>query len=165
MANQGYLIVPLVALSMVVLGIAGIFGQVFTLHKDTKRVGFIWIVAAVSNILANFILVPIMGIIGAAVATLASYLEALLLILIIGRRYSSDFPGFPWLFTAKSVISSLGMICCVYLIQSQVDDSLLINLVILILSGAAAYFILIRVIRALDVEEIEFVKKLLFGKA
>ena len=164
MANQGYLIVPLVASSMVVFGIAGILGQVFALHKDTKRIGFIWIVAAVSNITANFILVPIMGIIGAAVATLASYLEALFLILILGRRYSSDFPGFPWVFAAKSIFSSLGMICSVYLIQSQVDDSLLVNLVILILSGAAAYFILIRVIRALDVEEIEFVKKLLFGK-
>ncbi len=158
-ADLGTMVVPIVASGMILLGIDGIMGQVFALHKDTKKVGFIWITAAVTNVIANFILVPLFGLVGAAIATLGSYLEALALIRILGRRYSAHFPEFPWRFTVKSMISSSLMVCVVAIARSQLDHYL--GLLISILSGAILYFALMKFTKALDAEEIDYIRNLL----
>ncbi len=164
MAQEGWLSVPFIAASMVVLGIGGVLGQVFPLNKDTKRVALIWTLAAGTNVVTNLVLVPVFGVKGAALATLLSYLEALGLILALGKKYSGDFPVFPWGFLWRSILSCLAMLGVIRILQWQISLSLLPEVGLFILTGAAAYFLSLRLVGGLREEELDFVINLLKGK-
>ena len=116
-----------------------------------------------TNVLANLIMVPFLGIPGAALATLLSYIEALALILVLGRKYSEDFPVFPWDFLARSIASSLAMLGLIRILQWH-SWSLLQGLLLYILLGAAGYFLVMKLIGGLRREEVDFVRDLLMGK-
>lgn len=76
--NDDYLlswpIVPIIAFSYVQHGLGNIVGKGISLAKKSFYMSSTVIVAAISNILLNFIFVPYWGIMGAAFATLISYL-------------------------------------------------------------------------------------------
>lgn len=67
------LVVLLVALTAFPVAASGASGRLLVVGRRGKTVGIITGVAAVLNIVLNLLLVPVMGISGAAVATLASY--------------------------------------------------------------------------------------------
>jgi O-antigen/teichoic acid export membrane protein len=64
-----------------------LFTRIFELKKVTKYVLYISAVAAALNILMNFILIPIYGYYGAAIATTAAYAMQLFLSFLISRRF------------------------------------------------------------------------------
>lgn len=72
-ASQGYLITPFVALSTVLYGVYAIVSHILILVKKTKIIGGIWMVAAGVNLGLNFIFIPYLGILGAAITTLIAY--------------------------------------------------------------------------------------------
>ena len=81
----GLSIVPLVLLSYIFYGVyinlmAGIY-----IEKKTKYLPYITGGAAIINVVANFILIPIMGMMGAAVTTLLSYIT-----MTVGIYYASQ---------------------------------------------------------------------------
>jgi O-antigen/teichoic acid export membrane protein len=83
----GLSIVPVILLSYIFYGIyvnlmAGIYIQ-----KKTKYLIYITGSAAVINIASNFILIPVIGMMGAAVATLISYVVETIGIFYVSRKY------------------------------------------------------------------------------
>ena len=79
-ASNGYLITPFTALSSLFFGIYTIIFQIIILEKNTRITAMVWIIAALLNFGLNLILIPYLGIIGAAVTTLISFVFVLGLI-------------------------------------------------------------------------------------
>lgn len=154
-AYNGYLVIPFVTLSTLIAGLCIILTQIIILEKKTKIIGSIWIVAAILNFLINLIVIPILGIIGAALVTLISYSLAFLLFLVYSRKYLKFDMDLP--FIGKSIFSStlISLLIFVY------NPSDLLNTVICIVFGFILYLITLFVLKGIKKEEISFLKDIL----
>ena len=77
-----YLAAPLVMHGAISIYTAGMF-----LHKKTKLILYFTVSAGIVNIILNYVLIPLMGITGAALATLISYV----FLIILANIFSSKF--------------------------------------------------------------------------
>ena len=68
------MVVPFVALGILFWGLYTLFVQIIVLLKQTENIGKIWMFSAFLNFVGNIILIPKLGIIGAAITTLISYI-------------------------------------------------------------------------------------------
>jgi O-antigen/teichoic acid export membrane protein len=95
LASEQYLgaipVVRIVALSQIAWGLFPVLSIGSKISKRTADIAIVTCIAALSNIFLNLVLLPSMGINGAAVATLVAYLLLVVLTRIIGRR-SYRFP-------------------------------------------------------------------------
>lgn len=154
-AANGYIITPFIAASAIMFGIYGIISNIFVLEKKTKFIGTLWIIAAISNLILNIILVPYLGIIGAAAVTLVAYVLALGLSLFYSLKlFKFDFDIYSVL---KSIISSIIMSFAIILIS---PDGIL-NIIISIVVGFIIYSISLISIKGIEKNEIYFFKNLL----
>lgn len=97
-------VVPWIAAGAAVAGIKAFHLDVaFQLAKDSKWQAYTAAIAAVVNVVLNFMLIPVMGLTGAAVATLASLSLACLLSWWVGRRVFPVPPMSPSIFRAGIV--------------------------------------------------------------
>ncbi len=88
----GLQIVPVVLLAYIFLGISNNLVAGIYIEKKTKKLPLITFVGAAVNIGANYFLIPRMGIMGAAVATLLSYaVMAALLYFIVRTIYPIQY--------------------------------------------------------------------------
>lgn len=69
---EGLLYVPILLLATYYQNISGFYGGIFTAHKDTNIMGTTTMVSAVLCLVLTLVLIPLCGLYGAAVATLAS---------------------------------------------------------------------------------------------
>lgn len=154
-AYNGYLVIPFVTLSTLIAGLCIILTQVIVLEKKTKIVGSIWISAAILNFLINVIVIPILGIIGAALVTLLSYSLAFILFLLYSRKYLKFDMDLS--FIGKSILSSSLISILIYVYY----PTNLLNTLICIVLGFIVYLIILLVIRGFKKEEIIFLKDLI----
>ena len=149
---NSYLITPFSALSALFLGAYAVVAQVIILEKRTKIIGAIWIFAAVLNLSLNLILVPRLGIIGAAVTTLLAYAFAFALT----THYSNRFLKFSFdlNFIIKSILASIPMSIFVVWINPEGIDRLIISAII----GAMIYFSALLLLKGVNKEELSFFK-------
>lgn len=97
---------------------SGILGTVYTSAKKTSMLFYSTIVAAVLNIVLNLVLIPRIGIIGAAIATLASYVCVWLIRLIHSRTILNFKVNF-----VQNILSYILMIIQILLLLSDVSFS------------------------------------------
>ncbi|AEG18376.1 polysaccharide biosynthesis protein [Methanobacterium paludis] len=154
-ALNGYLITPFVALSALLFGIYGIISNIIVLKKKTKILGNVWIFAAVLNVVLNILLIPYIGIIGAAAATLVSYFIAFIITTVYSFKYFKF--DFDLVFIMKSIIASVLMSLCIFLI----NPSGILNVLITVIIGAVVYMGLLLVLKGIKKEEFEFFKEML----
>ena len=83
---NGWFFVPVLVFSYLFYAMAGFLGTIYTASKKTKMVFISTIISAVSNIILNLILIPLMGGIGAAVATFVSYFLVWIIRLLDSRK-------------------------------------------------------------------------------
>jgi O-antigen/teichoic acid export membrane protein len=159
-AEAGYLITPFVALSALLFGIYAIIMQIIILEKKTKVLGFIWIIAAILNFGLNLVLIPYIGIIGAALTTLISFAFGLIATIYYSSSYfpeglSSDMrKSIP-----RTIFASLWMIPIVVVLQP-------IGIILIILAiclCAAVYFAILITLKGITKEEILFFSNCLPG--
>jgi O-antigen/teichoic acid export membrane protein len=129
------LILPIVALASVLAGLrAYYFDLAFQLGHWTMGQAWIIGVAALINIALNLWWIPVLGIAGAAWATVVAYLCALGLSAVLGRRV---FPlPFPWHAAARIVLATAVMLTAVWLVPG---DPGLLRLILRMLAAAAAF--------------------------
>lgn len=149
-ASQGYLITPFTAISSLLLGVLVILSNTILLKKKTPLASYIWIAAAMINIALNAILVPRMGIIGAATTALASFA----FIFILTAYYSNKCLPFPvdLTFVLKSIFAS-GVMSLIIFHWTPVG---FLQVVLLVGICAAGYFIVLLLLRGFNREEIAF---------
>ena len=148
-ADANPAIVPLIASAVAVFGITSITVYSLQLTKRTRLVALIWLIAAVTNIALNFILIPWFGIVGAAIATLFSFA---LTSVIITRFSLKNLPfTIDRLFLLKSLTASAVMGAILWFVA---PDGLA-GVVLWIIAGAILYFCALFLLRGLTWEEIK----------
>ena len=70
--NEAYIYIPILVISIYYTNMSNFFGGIFGAYKDTKIMGSTTIVAAIINIVINFIFIPKFGIYAAVFSTLIS---------------------------------------------------------------------------------------------
>lgn len=79
--------VPMLVCSTVFSGLASFLGSVYTVEKKSSMSLVTSMVAAIANIILNVILIPMIGAMGAAVATVLSYLLLFVVRLVNSRAF------------------------------------------------------------------------------
>jgi len=154
-ASKGRFVVPLVALSILFYGAYAVIAHILVLAKKTKITGLIWIAAAAVNLGLNLVVVPHLGILGAALTTLIAYSLAL----AVGSYYSfKEFKfSIDWRFISKSLVASGIMTTTIWLMHPQSN----LATIIAIIAGVAIYGVAIILAKGFTKNEVLFFRRLL----
>jgi O-antigen/teichoic acid export membrane protein len=139
------LLLATIAFGIVIQGIDGIYGVVLQATKQTARLTSIRALGALANVLLNVALIPVLGVFGAAIATLGTYvLTALLVFYSVDRVLESEFA------TLTGVRTVVATVLMIVLAEVFLADSI----VVLVLSGAIIYSVAIVLLGEISVAEI-----------
>ena len=156
-AENGYFVTPLVAAGAAVYGAQSLILLILMLEKRTAVIGVIWVLVAVFNFGLNLVLIPYLGLIGAALTTFL----ALLLGFVISVQYSLKLFTFDvnYGFIVKSVFGS----CIVALFLFLMNPSGVLSIVLSIALAAAIYLTILLVLRGLTIQEIKLIYRIYKG--
>ena len=157
-AAQGYMVTPFMALGALFLGAYAIVAQIMVLEKNTALTGKIWIIAAILNLVISFLLIPYMGIIGGAIATLISF--AFVFIITSYYAKKSIKISFRLNFIVKSLVASMVMSFLLLISRPEGVAGLALSVAIC----ALIYFIVLLVLNGFTKEEIAFIRTLRYNK-
>jgi len=154
-ASEGYFIVPLVALSILFVCVNSVIYIILVLAKKTKVLGVIFTIAALVNLGLNILVVPRLGILGAAITTLIAYGLALGLT----TYYSFKEFKFPidWRFIIKSLTASVIMSAALWAIAPEGTSATILT----VIAGAAIYAAVVFLLKGFTKEEFRFFRGLL----
>jgi len=149
-AANGYLVTPLVAAGALLLGAYQLIVLVVMLKKKTAFIGGVWIVSAALNFGGNLILIPYLGIVGAAFTTLLAFLLAFVLTTVYSlRQFKFDVnTGF----ILKSV--SVSILISIFLLLW--NPAGLFNVFLSITLAAGVYLGILFALQGFTVQEIRF---------
>ncbi len=127
-----------VALSIIAVGVlinisTGLNKEIMILHKKTKSIFIINIFIALGNIMFNLILVPVMGIVGAAISSAVSIALQNLIFLYIASKIEDI--SFDWVYNLKFVVAGLPSV----LIALYIFRLLIFNKILAILITGVVY--------------------------
>jgi O-antigen/teichoic acid export membrane protein len=148
----GSMVIPFVALAALFGGVFQIIINITHLFKKTKYNFYIQIIAAVANLTLNILLIPFIGIVGAAIATLISYILMVIVCIYISFKDLSFDLGFT--FILKSIVASAIMAGGLLLINPHNITYLLIAIGL----GVGIYFSLMILMKGVGEKEFELVK-------
>lgn len=151
-ANQGFMVTPLVALGAIFMGIYGISNNIIILEKKTTILGYIWISVAILNIVLNIFSVPYLGIFGAGLATLICYFFAFSMTLFYSRKYARlpfDYKSIAKIIIASAIMGVFVKIANPYGI---------FNILIVIAIAVMIYFAVLLLLKGIDKKEIDLIK-------
>ncbi|MFP4197906.1 MAG: lipopolysaccharide biosynthesis protein [Methanomassiliicoccales archaeon] len=151
-ARNGYYITPFAAVSMIIFGLYSIVSNVLIMEKRTKVIGMAWSIAAIFNLLLNIALIPLIGITGAAITTLLSYI---LTFLMIHRASSKRFKITLERSSLTRPLIAAGVMA-IPLLLWRVESALLLGVEIAIC--AALYFTVLYAIGGINREDVQLIK-------
>jgi O-antigen/teichoic acid export membrane protein len=149
-------LMPLIALGYLFLMVGSFWSVNLSLGMKQKISGFSSIGAALLNILLNWLLIPPWGITGAALSTLFAFSLQFGIDFWFGRKILTLH--IPFDFIKKSLISSAVMSVVGLFGVSWAMESKL-NLILLVISCSAVYFISLSCLKAFHLRELGFNKE------
>lgn len=106
----GLSIVPVVLFAYMFLGVSNTMVAGIYIEKKTGHLPAITFIGAFVNIATNYLLIPLWGILGAALATLFSYAAMTVAVYVLGQRI---YPvRYEWSRVAKILCASLAVFIC-----------------------------------------------------
>jgi len=147
---ESYLVIPLIALAMVLFGSSTIMGNILVLVKRTKTLALVYGGSAILNLVLNIALVPAIGILGAAVGTLATFAVHLIIMRRIAFR-ALPFDTDPR-FIIKGIVSAAVMGAVVF----WLNPSGITGIVIAIIVGVVLYSGILILLKGISREEYRF---------
>ncbi|MCL0058163.1 flippase [Dehalococcoidia bacterium] len=150
-------LVFLIALSTVLLGLWQINAYIILLVEKTKWFPLIIGIAAITNAGINIVLIPKVGIIGAAISTIVSYFMLSAIGTVWARRaisYKIDFR-----FLSKVVVATLVMALCLRFIE--IGSAL--SIVLAVIAGAAIFGFVLFLSRTFSREDRRLIREALAG--
>jgi len=156
-AANGYLVTPLVAAGTVFAGGYEVLVVTLGLRKKTFIAGTIWIISALLNFGLNLVLIPYLGIIGAAVTTLIAFLLTFTLTAIYSMRHFKFEVSTR--FIAKSICASIVMSLALFLWNPMGLANILLSIVL----AAAIYLGIVLALRGFTPQEIRLLYRLFKG--
>jgi O-antigen/teichoic acid export membrane protein len=139
-AAEGYFIVPLIALGTLFVATYVVIVYILVLVKKTKVIGATWILCALINLGLNILVVPLIGILGAAISTLISY--ALALGITVYYSLKEIRFNIEWSFILKSLIASIIMSLVIWKMDAAVISNVILTVCVGIVVYAAALVLL-----------------------
>ena len=132
-----HLFVGLISLAYLLSGTGGITGKYFMQSKKMKENLIIAILCAGTNIILNFLLIPVFGAYGAAYATILSFVLGFILSYLYTKRYCFFIP-FQW----SRLIPLVGILISVFLFfQYVLVLDVVVSLIVkVIIVGIASLF-------------------------
>ena len=150
-AMNSYMITPIVATGFLLLGLTNIIVNIIILKTETKIIGITWVVASSLNIILNLVLIPIYGVVGAALATLIAYTIPLIVITHFSFKYIKlDLNYYNFI---KVYLASIPMII-IYQIWKPIN---IIDLLIFILINSIFYLILVIAFKVFTTDELSLI--------
>lgn len=156
-ASNGYLVTSFVALGVLIAGATNSYRQILVLEKKTKIIGYIWLLAAVTNVLLNIIFIPFIGILGAAFTTLIGYLIMFFMTIYYSSKYFNFNPDL--VFVIKSIFASILMTIFILIIAPNG----IIKVIITVLISVLIYFAVLILLKGLNKNEYKFIKGFIKG--
>ena len=149
-ASQGYRVTPVIALATLLLSASGIISSILMLTRKTKIMAFVWLIAVVLNIGLNILVVPLIGILGAAITTLFVYL----LVMGVMSYYSFKELKFSinWHFIIKSLLASAIMSVAIWLMAPQGN----VTTILAVVAGVVIYGVILILLKGFSKEEMRF---------
>ncbi len=148
---SGLYIVPVVLLAYLFNGIYAVLTVGIFIEEKSIYAAVIAGAGAIVNVVFNFLLIPPMGIMGAALATLASYMVMALGFYIAGQKFYKIEYELGKIFKIFSIIAVVGIIYYILLYSGNLF--LVYKVILLILFTSFLYFFIF------DKREIFFLKK------
>jgi len=137
------------------VGIFQLYVYLMHLKKKTLSILIIFIIVAILNVVLNFLMVPIIGIEGAAIASLISYfVQAVSVYMIANKGFNI---GLPVGFITKAIISCGIMLA---FLMSFNPGAFTKNL-FLIISGSGIYFLMMLLTKAIGKKELDILKSMI----
>lgn len=152
-AAKSAVLMVLVAAGVTLYGVSIMQVQVLHGARRTGVQGMVSIVTAILNVGLNVVLLPRVGTVGAAIATLVSYAVTCVALASVARRYLaiSYFP----LYLVKCGVASAVMLAPMWALARRGTAGLVGALA----AGVVTYFVALVALRAFDAEEIGLAKK------
>lgn len=146
-ASRAALLTVLVASGITMYGVTVMQTQILHGARKTGVLGVTSVLAAIVNVALNIVLLPRVGVAGAAIATLGAYGAQCLVLASIARRELaiSYFPAY----LAKCALAAAVMLAPMAPLVSRGTAGLLGAIAI----GGATYFVVLVAVRAFDAEE------------
>ena len=109
--------------------------------------------AALFNLVANIIMIPIWGIIGAAISTTISYFIMMLIGLIKIRKFIKiKFPAKTW---AKTAIAGIIFVIAISVLKGVISLNAWIEAGLVLIISGSIYLILLFLLRIIDANELK----------
>lgn len=153
----GRLLVLLLSIGVIFYGMYQITMYIFLLTKKTNWLPLIVSSATVTSVILNFLLVPRMGIMGAATADIISYLVLAIVMVIMSHKLFSFYLDFKYL--AKVTGATLIMALCLNYINVNSAASILLAIIV----AAVILGISLFIFRAFSAQDKRLVKAVLAG--
>jgi len=158
-AANGYLVTPFVAAGTALIGAYSVLVMVLALKKKTAAFGTIWIFSAVLNFGLNFVLIPYLGLVGAALTTFLAFLLAFVLTTLYSLRiFRFDVKGG---FILKSVCGS--SIMALFLLLW--NPSGLLSILLSIAFAAILYLSILLALRGFTIHEFKLIDGIYIGSS
>ncbi len=127
--RDGIIVVPILLMGNLMLGIYYNLSFWYKLTNKTMYGAWFSIIGAIAAIALNFILVPKYGMLGSAWSVFAAYLIPTLLSFYFGRKH------YPIPYKMVSLISYPVLVVALFLVNQQMEWSLLLRIVIFVIFG------------------------------
>lgn len=154
LASQAYSLVTLITLGALFSGASTVIGHIVLLVKKTNLIGISWLVAALFNFVLNILIVPHIGVFGAAITMPIANLLAMGIITYYSFREFTF--KIEWVFIVKSLIASALMSLVIW----WINPAGTLSVVLTVVAGAAVYLAVFFLLRGFKKEEIQFFKRL-----
>jgi O-antigen/teichoic acid export membrane protein len=105
--HEAHLILPFIAVGIFFLGLCHYYGKSFELKEKTFVLPIVYSVPAGLNLILNILLIPYIGIKGAAISTLVAYFCCFILLRMAGAKYIKW--DYPWKTFLAAVLASIIM--------------------------------------------------------
>ena len=154
--SMGQPVIIYTCLGMFFNGFNSILNKIWQLNEKTKNIFYIMLISVFCNIFLNIFLLPKLGIVGAAIATLISYLVSNMITYILVIR------EFKIVIDIKSVVKSLGscIIMVTYLRINSININNMGDLFIKIIFAAVIYLIMNIILGNFNIEINYLVKRM-----
>ena len=124
--ERGFLVVSILLLANLFLGIFYNLSIWYKLTEKTKYGAYLSIFGAIITLTLNFVLIPIIGFIGSAIATLACYFSMTVASYFIGRKH------FPIPYNLKTIGLYIFNMLCIYFVIYFYPENIIINRLLLV---------------------------------
>ena len=153
-ALRGENIVPVIALGTLFFGMYVVYSMILIMQKKTKTIALVWAIAGVMNVLLNILVVPRLGIAGASLTTLFTYMLVWVIVWALTKEIKIEID---FKFIVKCLVSS-GIMSFIILLIRPSNNIITLET---IFCGVVIYAAILHLLKGFSRSEMDLFKGLI----